>query len=121
MDLDSIISELKREQERIGRAIAALLPSSLAVTGRRRGRPPKASSSRKRGTTPGGITTEGRRRLSLAMRRRWASGKMKKASAPGTSTVPTPKKRGLSAAGRKRISEMMKKRWAERRAKAAKV
>ena len=109
MDLNSIISELKSEHERLGRAIAALLPSVAVGT---RGRPRKAG----RLVRKGGITPEGRRRLSLAMKRRWAKRKMKKVS--GKSSAPR-KRGGLTAAGRKRLSEMMKKRWAARRAKAS--
>ena len=109
MDLNSIISELKNEQARLGRAIAALLPS--AAVGRR-GRPRKAGTPVRKG----GITPEGRRRLSLAMKRHWAKRKIKKVSGKPSA----PKKRGgLTAAGRKRLSEMMKKRWAARRAKAS--
>ena len=109
MDVSSIIAELKTEQQRIGRAIAALLDGASVV---RKGRPPKAA-----GRPKGGISPEGRRRLALAMKRRWAAGKMKKAS---VAKVKASQKRGggMSPAARKRLSEMMKKRWAERRAKS---
>ena len=109
MDVGSIIAELKTEQERIGRAIAALLDGASLV---RRGRPPKAA-----GRPKGGISPEGRRRLALAMKRRWAAGKMKKAASVAKVKASQKSGGGMSPAARKRLSEMMKKRWAERRAK----
>ena len=64
MDLDKIIAELKREREKIHRAITALLEGAgLKAKGPTRKVAPKRRS---------GITPEGRRRLSLAMKRRWA-------------------------------------------------
>jgi hypothetical protein len=113
VDLDSIIAELKSEQERISRAISALLQDagiSVVRRGRKPGRPKKA----------GGMSPEGRHRIALAMKRRWASVRAK-AAAPKAApkTAAAPKKRGITAAGRKRLSEAMKRRWAERRAKAS--
>jgi hypothetical protein len=108
LDLDKIIAELKREREKIGRAIAALLEGAAV---RSKGTTRKAGRKRQ-----GGITAEGRRRLSLAMKQRWADRRAKKTS---TKTA-VPKRRGrLTTAGRKRLSEAMKKRWAERKRKAS--
>jgi hypothetical protein len=108
LDLDKIIAELKREREKIGRAIATLLEGA-GVSGK--GPTRKAAPEKK-----GGITPEGRRRLSLAMKRRWAKRRAKNLS-PKTAV---PKRRGrLTPAGRKRLSEAMKKRWAERKRKAS--
>jgi hypothetical protein len=62
------LSELKAEKDRIDRAINALdgkASSSAATKTRAVGAP--ASGQRR-----GGITPEGRRRLSLAMKKRWA-------------------------------------------------
>ena len=108
MDLDKIIAELKREREKIGRAIATLLEGAGVS-----GKGPTRKTARKR---KGGITQEGRRRLSLAMKRRWA-----KRRAKGLfPKAAVPKRRGrLTPAGRKRLSEAMKKRWAERKRKAS--
>jgi hypothetical protein len=107
LDLSTIIAELKREREKIGRAISALIEgagvSDKGATG-------KAARKRR-----GGITPAGRRRLSLAMKRRWAERRKNlsaKAAAPKI-------RRRLTPAGRKRLSEAMKKRWAERKAKAS--
>ena len=108
MDLSTIIAELKSEREKIGRAIAALI-GSAGVSGK--GATRKAARKRR-----GGITPAGRRRLSLAMKRRWAERRAKKSSAKAAA----PKRRGqLTPAGRKKLSEAMKKRWAERKAKAS--
>ena len=108
LDLSTIIAELKSESEKIGRAIAALI-GSAGVSGK--GATRKAAPKRQ-----GGITPAGRRRLSLAMKRRWAQRRAKNSAAKAAA----PKRRGrLTPAGRKRLSEAMKKRWAERKAKAS--
>ena len=77
MDLERIVADLKQERNRLSRAIAELegtnssrsvrkasvaAPHSAATTGDKRGK---------------GLTPEGRRRLSLAMKRRWAERKKK--------------------------------------------
>src|ERR1700716_171321 len=68
LDLDSIVSELKSERDRIGRAINALLEGAgLTGASKRRGRKPAAPVSR------GGITPAGRRKLAAAMKARWAA------------------------------------------------
>ena len=73
MDLEKIVSDLTAEKDRITRAIEALfeLPSK---------RGPKKGVKRQRamGWRRGGMTPEGRRRLSLAMKKRWAERKRKK-------------------------------------------
>jgi hypothetical protein len=71
LDLDKLVAELREESDKLGRAIAALLGSALSRAGKkpRVGRP-KGTTSKKR--KRGGLTPEGRRRLSLAMKRRWA-------------------------------------------------
>jgi hypothetical protein len=108
LDLDKIIAELKREREKIVRAIATLLEGTGVSS---KGPTRKAARKRK-----GSITPEGRRRLSLAMKRRWAE---RGAKALSRKTA-VPKRRGrLTPAGRKRLSEAMKKRWAERKRKAS--
>jgi len=68
MDLQKILSDLTAEKDRIVRAIESLLESPPK-------RGPKKGVKRPRGT---GMTPEGRRRLSLAMKRRWAERKRKK-------------------------------------------
>jgi len=115
LDLNRIISELKTERDRIARAIAALLDEAkvaVGATARRVGAPTR----RGRGLTPAG-----RRRLSLAMKRRWAERRTKGGSSVKAAAKATgPKRRGgITAAGRKKLSEAMKRRWAERRKQKA--
>ena len=72
MDLQKIVSDLTAEKDRIVRAIEALLQSPS-----KRG-PKKGVKRRQAAGRKGGITPEGRRRLSLAMKKRWADRKRKK-------------------------------------------
>jgi hypothetical protein len=76
LDLARIIADLKQERERISRAIAALEGSASTlgekkVDGAAQGGPASEGKQRR------GITPEGRRRLSLAMRKRWAERRKK--------------------------------------------
>ena len=66
MDLAGIVEELKKERERLDRAIAALGGVTTSE---------KSSSTgvRKRGA----MTPAARKRLSLAMKRRWAESRRK--------------------------------------------
>lgn len=73
MDIQAIVKELKRERDRLNRAIAALEESDLPRT------PQKASPvadvpapPSKRGHR---LTPEGKKRLSDAMKKRWAEKK----------------------------------------------
>jgi hypothetical protein len=76
VDLERILADLKQERDRLSRAIAALeganSPRAAKKTRVATPRPP-ALKGKKRG----GITPEGRRRLSLAMKKRWAERKEK--------------------------------------------
>jgi hypothetical protein len=121
LDFDKIVSELKSERDRIGRTINALLEGAgLAASAKQ---PAVKAVAPKRGK---GITPAGRRRLSQAMKARWAGRSSKSPTASrGAAKVAgasAPKKRGggMTAAGRKHVSEAMKKRWAEKR-KSSKV
>jgi hypothetical protein len=108
LDLGTIITELKSERDKMARAIAALIEGAGAS-----GRGATRKVRRKR---LGGITSAGRRRLSLAMKKRWAERRAKNRSAKAAA----PKKRGrLTPAGRKKLSDAMKKRWAEKKAKVS--
>jgi hypothetical protein len=73
LDLQKILSDLTAEKDRIIRAIEALLESPSK-------RGPKKDMKRQQATgrRRGGITPEGRRRLSLAMKKRWADRKKKR-------------------------------------------
>jgi Spy/CpxP family protein refolding chaperone len=68
MDLSQIVSELKKEKNRIDKAIAAL-------NGTEGHRAAKASNVKSVARTPqrrGHLTPEGRKRLSEIMKKRWA-------------------------------------------------
>ena len=78
MNLESILTDLKQEKDRISRAIAALegpnTPRVVRKTSTSASRTAVISDKRGKGHTP-----EGRKRLSLAMKKRWAE-RRKKAS-----------------------------------------
>jgi len=108
LDIDSIVSDLKSEMDRISRAISLLLGGATKAAS------PKSGKTSNRGRKRG-LTAAGRKALSLAMKKRWAERRGKT-----TAKAAAPKRRGgLTAAGRKKLSEAMKKRWAERRKKAS--
>jgi hypothetical protein len=73
LDLQKILSELKAERDRINRAIGALDGKASAPVTKKRVDGARASGRRR-----GGITLEGRRRLSLAMKKRWAERRKKR-------------------------------------------
>jgi hypothetical protein len=101
MNVQAIVSELRAERDRIQHAIDALERTAHTTTaGKRRG--PKSGRR---------MSADARRRIGLAMKKRWAERKGKKA----TSNPKKTRQGGISAAGRKRISEMMKKRWAAKK------
>ena len=72
MEIDKIISDLKKERDRLAKAIAALVGMGTAGNGRRRGRKPGTKMASGKGKRRGGITSEGRKRLSELMKKRWA-------------------------------------------------
>ena len=75
MEIDKIIADLKQERARLDQAISALEDNHAVAN--RRGRPPGAKPA---ATKPArGITPEGRRRLSIAMKKRWAERRKKSA------------------------------------------
>jgi hypothetical protein len=73
LELARIISELESERDRISRAIA-LLENEATRTTRRIAKPIKMAPSKKRSR---GLTPAGRKRLSEAMKKRWAGRKNK--------------------------------------------
>ena len=79
MDLDKLLADLTKEKDRLGRAIEALVGSVMPGSGKKRLGRPKGSTTK---TKPkkrkgGGLTPEGRKRLSIAMKKRWAERKKK--------------------------------------------
>ena len=76
MDLGRIVADLKQERVRLSRAIAEL----EGTTPPRAVKTPSVTSPRLpalKAKKRGGLTPEGRRRLSLAMKKRWAERKKK--------------------------------------------
>jgi hypothetical protein len=76
LDLGRIVADLKQERVRLSRVIAELEGTSLPRTAK------KISVAILRAPVPqamkrGGLTPEGRRRLSLAMKKRWAERRKK--------------------------------------------
>ena len=76
MDIARIVADLKQERERISRAIAAL-EGSASTIGEKEVSSPAQGGPASEGNKRGGITAEGRRRLSLAMKKRWAERRKK--------------------------------------------
>ena len=111
MDIQTIVSNLKDERNRIDQAISAL--EGLTSNAPRRGRPPKATSpvGRRRRMSPAA-----RKRISEAMKQRWAKwqGKSspKRAKAPPNKTAV---RRPMSVAAKKKLSALMKARWAAKK------
>jgi hypothetical protein len=68
VETDKIIEELRKERDRLTRAIDALI-GAIAPTKERRGGIPKS------GARQGGISAAGRKRLSELMKQRWAERK----------------------------------------------
>ena len=76
LNLEKIVADLKQERDRLSRAIAELEGTSWPKTAKKTSVAipyPPVSKAKKRG----GLTPEGRRRLSLAMKKRWAERKKK--------------------------------------------
>jgi hypothetical protein len=102
MDIESILTHLKEELTRIENAITALTGFGSQSTPRRGpGRP--AGTGKKRT-----MSASARKRISEAMKARWA--KQKGKAAPKKAA---PKRKPMSPAARKKLSAMMKARWAE--------
>jgi len=107
-EIANIISRLEMQKGAIDQALEAL--RDFAETGSIT--PVKATSNSAR-ARKGGMTPEGRRRLALAMKRRWAA---KRTGAQAKKA--TTKRTGLTAAGRRKLAEAMKRRWATKRTAA---
>jgi hypothetical protein len=77
LEIDKIVADLKRERDRLVRAITALVGGGSAPTGKKRGRKPGPKAAATKGKRRGGISKEGRKRLSELMKKRWAERKKK--------------------------------------------
>ena len=74
MDIAAIVSELKRERDRLNRAIAALEGTDVVRTGSAKSAAPTLVI---RKAKKGRLTAEGRKRLSEMMKKRWAERRKK--------------------------------------------
>ena len=115
--LNEVIKKLEQQRIGIERALAALrdiegsgpdIAAPAAVAARRGPRKAKRK---------GGMTPEGRRRLSEALKARWAA--KRAGSAVPAVAAKAKRKGGMTPEGRKRLSEALKKRWAAKRAGSA--
>jgi|SRR5271166_1917755 len=108
MNRQEIIDQLRDGRGRLDQAIAA-----LEGTAPRSGRPPKVHARTKRRI----MSAAARKRISAAMKARWAA--RKKVGSPTKSantSAKKPRRRPqMSQAARKRLSELMKARWAEKK------
>jgi hypothetical protein len=114
--LNGIINQLERQKTAIEHALGAL----QGIEGIEASNPVPAASAL--ATRKGGMTPAGRRRLSAALKKRWAAKKAAEAEpavtpAPTVPEPPKPKRR-ISAEGMKRIIAATKKRWRLQRAAA---
>ena len=73
MDIQTLVSDLKVERNRIDQAISAL-EGLTSPSSARRGRPPKAKQvSAASGKKRRGMSAAARKRISEAMKKRWAT------------------------------------------------
>ena len=109
MDIQSIVEQLKEELGRIDNAIAALTGFGSASTTRRGpGRPAGSKNPQKRT-----MSAAARKRISAAMKARWAAWKKAKSPAkPAKAKAKKTARRPMSQAARKKLSALMKARWA---------
>jgi hypothetical protein len=107
-----IIDQLERQKTAIERALAAL----RNIEGTPETASPTSTGPAKR---KGAMTPAGRRRLSEALKKRWAA----KKAATGTPAAASPKKLAqrrvrITPEGRQRLAEAMRRRWAVKRTAA---
>jgi hypothetical protein len=116
--LNDVIKKLEQQRIGIERALTAL--RDIEGPGSETMAPAAAAAprGRRKAKRKGGMTPEGRRRLSEALKARWAA---KKAGPAVSAAAPAKAKRkgGMTPAGRKRLSEALKARWAAKRAASA--
>jgi ribosomal protein S19E (S16A) len=78
MELTAIVSELKKERDRLNRAIAALEGTDVVKTGSAKVAAP--ASVVRRSKSGSRLSPEGRKRLSEMMKKRWAERRKKGAA-----------------------------------------
>jgi hypothetical protein len=132
--IQEVIKKLEQQRIAIERALTALREVDAEAESSEPAEP--APAAPRKATKKGGMTPAGRRRLSEALKRRWAARKAGTGPAPNatasaksatsassaTSAAPATsakKKGGMTPEGRKRLSEALRKRWAAKRASEA--
>jgi len=113
MDINSVLTDLKAELNRVTQAIAALEILGGAATATAT---PTAKTAPKQ-TKKRRLTPAGRRRLSEMMKKRWAA-RRKAAAKPASK--PAPGRRTMSPAARRKIADAQRKRWAAQKKAAVK-
>jgi hypothetical protein len=110
--LNEVIQKLEQQRTAIERALSALreVGGVEGNTGTSTGR---AGAAKRKG----GMTPEGRRRLSEALKKRWAA--KRAGSQVRAKATKKRKSGGMTPEGRKRLSEALRKRWAAKRAAKA--
>jgi hypothetical protein len=126
--IQEVIKKLEQQRIAIERALAALREVDAEAESSETAE--TVTAAPRKATKKGGMTPAGRRRLSEALKRRWAARKAGTGPAPNataaaksatsaTSTTSEKKKGGMTPDGRKRLSEALRKRWAAKRASGA--
>jgi hypothetical protein len=124
--LKDIIKKLEHQRTAIDRALTALREVDGEAIGSSEAAVAPVAARRGRPKRKGGMTPEGRKRLSEALRKRWALKRAGSAVQPAKATKKATAKKakaksgGITAEGRKRLSEALRKRWAVKRAAAKK-
>jgi hypothetical protein len=95
-DLTSVLNQLEQERARLSSQLEVLNNALLAL-----------NASSKNGTSRGIISADGRARIAVAQRARWAKVKGSKV------TSITAKKRAIAPAARRKIAAAQKARWAK--------
>jgi hypothetical protein len=117
--IKDVVARLERQKVAIDKALAALRGID-AVDGHKPGVEVTEAAPSRGPKRKGGMTPEGRKRLSGALRKRWAAKRVAEGATGATlAEAPATRKRAFSAATRKRLAEAMKKRWAVKRAGSA--
>src|ERR1035441_5515752 len=112
MNRDQIVADLIAFRNRLNMAIEALDGASRQTP--RRGRPPNThKSSPTSGRTHRTMSPAARKRISEAMKKRWA--KWHDKSSPKATPKKVSGRRPMSAAARKKLSALMKASWAARK------
>jgi hypothetical protein len=116
---NGIIAQLERQKTAIDRALAALRDVDGTQEAATEATATTELASSAPATRKGGMTPEGRKRLSAALKKRWAAKKGAQ-SAPAAVPQKTPaRKVSFTPEGRKRLAEAMRRRWAVKRAGSA--